>query len=615
MPRIILASAALILTAVSLAAGDFAARQDVGGFQVEVGIKTIAAGAPLQEEEPVLVDLRIVDGSGKPVAGMQPAAWLSLRNSADHRPSADRCKENIATFTAGNVFVRPEVDLNVYHVLALNDDATITVIDPHFDFGGSRLLSLVSLRARGEDWTLNDDASHLFVSMPKVGAVSVIDTNRWKQERELAVGENPRRVLRQPNGHAIWVVTSGGVVALKPDGSGIAGRINTSDAPRELVLSDDSRTAMIAGATTATFVDIATMKVTGKTALPSATAGADFSPLSRLFYVASEGGQVTAIDPRTAAVKAHFDADGAPVQLRFAPGGRLGFIVVPSRNEVQIFDASSNKIVQTADVDHNPDRVSFTDQLAYIRSLGSDMVLMAPLDKLGTAGAPVPLVDFPAGEKKFADGPAPSIADGIVPTPGDLAVLVAHPGDREIYYYQEGMAAPMGHFSNDGRAPRAVLVLDRTLRPGSGGHFTTTARLGRPGKYDVSVFVDSPRVISCFEMPVSESPTLAAKRQRHSAVEYTSRDLTTRPGQKVRIAFRIIDPTTRQQKGGLQDVTALLFAPGLVNARRTAVPLADGTYEVEVTPPATGIYSLCIDSPTAGLPPNNPDILTLRAQG
>ena len=129
---------------------------------IELGVQPIKAGAQLEEEAAVAVTVRIDDANGKPMPGVVPAAWMSLRHRNDRRPDAARCTEKIATFTAGNVFVRPEVDLNVFHVLALNDDATITVIDPHFGFGGSRLLAMIELRSRGEDWTFNADSSLLY---------------------------------------------------------------------------------------------------------------------------------------------------------------------------------------------------------------------------------------------------------------------------------------------------------------------------------------------------------------------------------------------------------------------------------------------------------------------
>jgi DNA-binding beta-propeller fold protein YncE len=615
MSRILSALAIAALLSSPANAADFNSTKDAGGLKVSLGVHPVTPGAALEEDATVAVTVRIEDGKGKTMPTVTPAAWMSLRGSSDKRPDAERCKEKIATFTAGNVFVRPEVDLNVFHVIALNDDSTVTVVDPHFGFGGSRLLAMVDLRARGEDWAFNTDSSLLFISMPDAGAVAVVDTSTWKIAHEIAVGEKPSRVVLAPDGRHIWVADSKGAVALRPDGSGIAARIATAEPAREIVLTDDGRTAAIAGGKSVTLADTVSLATRGSVALSSPVAGADFSHLSKRFYVGTADGQVSAIDPKKAKIVAHFVGSAGPVQLRFEPDGRLGFLVVPATHEVQIFDAVTNRIIQTADVEPNPDRISFSDHLAYVRSLGSDIVLMIPLDKIGTPGAPVPVVDFPAGQKKFGEGPAPSIADGIVPAPGEPAVLVGHPADREIYYYREGMAAPMGHFSNDGRAPRAVLVLDRSLRRGGNGEFHTMTRLGLPGTYDVAVFVDSPRVITCFSMEVAPNEVLAAKRRRPSVVQYAEQNLEAKAGQPMRIAFRIIDPATKALKTGLQDVTALLFAPGVANSRQTAVAQSDGTYVVDVVPPAEGVYYFSIDCPSARLLPNNPDRLILRARG
>jgi DNA-binding beta-propeller fold protein YncE len=613
--RLLAGFAFLALFSSSAHSADFTAKREVGGLGVELRVQPLAFGTALEEDAPVNVTVRIDDGQGKPMPGLAPAAWMSLRTAGDRRPDAERCPAKVATFTVGNVFVRPEVDLNVFHVLAVNDDATITVIDPHFGFGGSRLLALVALPARGEDWTLNADSSLLFVSMPEAGSVAVIDTSNWKIRDEVEVGAKPTRVKLAPDSRYVWVADEKGASALHTDGSGIAGRIDTPSAPREILLSDDGRTIAFAGGTTVTLADSATIRKRGSVTVSSAITGGDFSHRSKQFYIATDDGHVSVIDAKQQRVVSRFETGAAPIQVRFEPRGRYGFVVVPSKNEVHIFDAVTNKIVQTADVEPDPDRVSFSDQLAYVRSLGSDMVLMIPLDQIGTEGAPVPIVDFPSGQKRFGQGPAPSIADGIVPAPGEPAVLVANPADQEIYYYREGMAAPMGHFSNDSRAPRGVLVLDRSLRRQRTGEFRTTARLSRAGTYDVAVFVDNPRIVTCFTMEVGKNAALEAKRQRVTRVEYAQGAVNGKAGEPVRIAFRLIDSATSQAKGGLNDVTALLFAPGLVNVRQTAVAQADGTYQVEVVPPSAGVYYVYIDSPTAGLPPSNQDVLIVRARG
>ena len=111
-----------------------------------------------------------------------------------------------------------------------------------------------------------------------------------------------------------------------------------------------------------------------------------------------------------------------------------------------------------------PDQISFTDELAYVRHRDSEVVLMIPLDEIGVEGRVVPLVDFPGGQHPLGWTSRPSLADAIVQASGAYAVLIANPGDRMIYYYQEGMAAPMGSFMNYGHEPRAVLVVERNLR-------------------------------------------------------------------------------------------------------------------------------------------------------
>ena len=57
----------------------------------------------------------------------------------------------------GGLFSKPDIDLNAYYVLALNEDPTISVVDPLFGFGGSKLLAMVPLKSRGDDWVLSAD--------------------------------------------------------------------------------------------------------------------------------------------------------------------------------------------------------------------------------------------------------------------------------------------------------------------------------------------------------------------------------------------------------------------------------------------------------------------------
>ncbi len=88
----------------------------------------------------------------------------------------------------GSLRSRPDVDLNAYYLLALNEEANISVIDPLLGFGGSKLLTMVLLKSPGEDWALTSNRSKLFVSMPLVNQVAVVDTTTWKVITDVRTG-------------------------------------------------------------------------------------------------------------------------------------------------------------------------------------------------------------------------------------------------------------------------------------------------------------------------------------------------------------------------------------------------------------------------------------------
>ena len=85
-------------------------------------------------------------------------------------------------------------------------------------------------------------------------------------------------------------------------------------------------------------------------------------------------------------------------------------------------------------------------------------------------------------------------------------MLVANPADKMIYFYTEGMAAPMGSFQNYRRDPKALLLLDNSLAETSRGIYTSTIRLPEAGHYDVAFLLDSPRMVNCFSLTVAEDP-------------------------------------------------------------------------------------------------------------
>ncbi|HEU4932749.1 MAG TPA: hypothetical protein VFT48_11745, partial [Pyrinomonadaceae bacterium] len=151
----------------------------------------------LMAGEDATASFKIMGTNGSvPLSNLRPAVWIDQRPGKD--PSdLNQCRDKIQAFLQSSFSKRPVLDLNSYYVLALNQESNISVIDPLSGFGGSKLYNLIALPGPGEDWVLNTDQNRLYVSVPSVNQVSVIDTATWKTLGNIDAGIKPSRVALQ----------------------------------------------------------------------------------------------------------------------------------------------------------------------------------------------------------------------------------------------------------------------------------------------------------------------------------------------------------------------------------------------------------------------------------
>lgn len=629
-----LAAAAGLASAAAFAAGATTpASQRVvrEGIAVDFTLEPLAAAttpaatepAPLREGDDVLFRFTAADtAGGQPLTGLYPAAWMSrLRPGETVDPAG--CVQKVEDFVGGSILNQAELDLNVYYVLALNDDASISVVDPLFGFGGTKLLAMIDLPAPGEDWALTPDRRTLLVSVPDRGQVAVADTLTWRVTDLVDVGGRPTAVALQPDAAYLWVVLDereskdgagagvSGVAVVDVRTRRVAATIATGPGPHALAIDPDDRYAFVtnAGAGTVSVIDVARLTVVAEIAVGGRPTSVAYSPLAGAAYVSDpEGGRIAVIDGRSPAIRGWLPARPGVGKIRISPDGRLGFAVNPTADRVHIFDTALDRIVQTAETLAEPDQVAFTESLAYVLHRGSEIVLMIPLDqvgeKQGEAGAAVPAADFPGGMHPFGAGRRPSRAAAIVRAPGSTAVLVANPADQAIYFYKEGMAAPMGSFQNYDREPRAVLVVDRSLRErGRPGSYETAGKLREPGRYEVAFFLDSPRIVHCFEATVAPDPKREAERQ--AALPLAVEPLVAGPrvaaGEPVELRFRLTDPNSGRPALGLTDVVVMAFTTANWQRRQPATEVGDGIYAASIVLPSAGTYFAVVESPSGRL--------------
>src|SRR6185295_7923469 len=302
----------------------------------------------------------------------------------------------------------------------------------------------------------------------------------------------------QPDEKYLWIGEQNGVTVIDTATMKVVGQVATGNGHHEIEFGSDNRFAFVTNEQDGTLsvVDIQKLAKIKDVKTGASVTSVAFSTIANALYVVNEAdGTIEVVDTRSQQIAARIRVKPGIRNVRFAPGGRWGFVPNVKENVVYVFDASTNRLAHTITIDDGPDQVAFTDTFAYVRATGSTEVSMIRLSTL--TGQP-DIAKFPAGQSAPEEAPVESSADVMVPAPEGSSVLVANPADGIIYYYSEGMAAPMGSFQNYRRRPRAVMVVDRSLREVTSGVYTTTTKLPKSGVYDVAFLLDSPRITHCF---------------------------------------------------------------------------------------------------------------------
>ena len=183
-----------------------------------------------------------------------------------------------------------------------------------------------------------------------------------------------------------------------------------------------------------------------------------------------------------------------------------------------------------------------------------------------------------------------------------------------MYYYKEGMAAPMGTFKTYSCEPLAVMVVDRSLRERTdAGCYETVLKLPGPNSYDVVFFLDAPRIICRFPVDVQPNPELVRQRNEGKVdVTHIVDDASLTVGKATRVRFKLTDRSSGEAKSGLTDVTIQTLLVPTSYERYPAKEIEPGVYAIELSPAEAGIYYITVASAAIGLTHDNPNMLILR---
>ena len=574
--------------------------------------------AEMVEGQQAVVQFKFTDATGNLMRGMRVAAWID-GSPAEKPADTKTCHDKIQSFLQMQLSARPEVDLNTYYVLALTQEPGIQIIDPRIGFSTSKLYAYIDLPAPGSDWVLTPGGDRLFVSMPSVHRVAAVDTMTFRHMADIEAGIKPGRVVMQADGKYLWVgndsseAAESGVTVVDAATFAVAGHIATGKGHHEISF-DENQNVYVSneGEGTVSIISIQKLAKLKDVPVGKTPVAMVYSSQSRSVYVASREGTVTVLSAGKHDVTATLKSKPGFTALQITRDGRWGFVANGSEGNVLLFDVSTNKFVREYGVGHSPDSLAFTDSYLYVRSRESAEVRLIPLANLGSATSSA---EFPGGQ--LAPGaPADTLASPMVAALDGAAAFVVNPADRRIYYYQEGMAAPMFSIEGYGRTPKAAMVLDRSIHETSPGIYSVGLRLPKPGFYDVPIYTDAPSMSHCFELSVHVNPLLKKTSDLPVALRALKNNLQVRPGEAATVAFRLIDPATDKPREGLKDVEiSVLLAEGLRQMRFSAEHAGDGVYQFTFTPPQEGVYYATVQIPSLRIRANQLPYMMIRATG
>jgi YVTN family beta-propeller protein len=596
------------------------------GVNVEFSVLPVGGVGELTAENWADVTFRVTDaGTGDPIKGRFPAAWMDIGEAWEamgERPMS--CRDRVATYLQGIVGVRPMIDLNSHFLLVLNRDNSISVIDPVVGVTGiTNLFAQVNLSRPGADWVLNEDNKKLFVSIPAAGKVAVVDTEAFNVSHEIDAGEQPMRVELQRDERYLWVGNNSadaelsGITVIDAQDLENVAFIPTGPGHHEIAFTDGDRYVYVTNRDggTVSVIDVQALEKIADIETGPRPMSVAYSELGSAVYVTdADAGTITVIDADTREIRATIEAEAGLGPLRFTRDGRWGMAVNSSTDTVFVIDSSRDQLAHAISVGKQPYEVSFTNAMAYVRSLGTQDVGLIPMSELDGTETP-PVTYIPVGQRPPGTAGDISIADSIVPAVKQAAAAyIVNQSEGSVSYYMEGMGAPMGSFRNYGHETRAITIVDRSLSEVSPGVYRGRVKIPVEGIYDIAFMMDSPQFLHCFTAKVVPNEASRAAGADKLAVSYEVEDRYLTVGEPRSIRFRLENTGTGTPVANIPDVSILYYrSDGRGRQVQPAKSVGEGVYEaiVEASEPAT--YYVFVGAPSQELNYTDQAFLSLLA--
>ena len=351
------------------------------------------------------------------------------------------------------------------YVGVFRDDAVAVI-----DTASNTVIRTIAVPKGPHGLVVTPDGRKVYVSSDGASSVSVIDTTTDAVVTTIDVGPNPHGLAMSRDGKLVLVSAWGANHAVFIDTAAdrIVGRVPVTQAHNG-ALSADGTVAFVGsqlqGATALVWIDVPTMRESGRIPLDRTPRALDLSPDGRRLYFTVAGlAAVRVLDTATSTVVKEIVVGASPHQAPLTPDGRVALVPSQGPGELGLIDTATATVAATVAVGKMPHWVTTSGdgRTAYVANEGSNDVSVVDLERravvatIPVGNAPRKIAVQPGTAPRAATEPLRLRADDYYFSP---AALRGHPGQR-LRVRVENTSSTLHNLT----VP--ALGLDRDLPPG-----------------------------------------------------------------------------------------------------------------------------------------------------
>lgn len=572
------------------------------GMGLTVSLRSLSAGLRAYSRATAQVQLRDAAIESAPLTGRQPQLWLVKQEPGAADADREGCKRIVRDILGGATALRPAAHFNHFELLTLDDNASVSIIDPLLASSKTRMVGQITLAGPAADIVaVGRDA---VVSLPDHGQVVQLLVEK-RRSLPYDVGGHPYDLEVLPGG---GVVVAGDVtgttlafvdLSRTPTQVGAVSHVEVGAGPHRLAVAPqgDTLATTTAGRRGVALVDLSSRTVVARAPLSSAAVAIAWSAAAQAGYALSENGIVTRVRKTDAAVQSA--PRGRGVDLAVSDDGRWLAVLRDQPASLEILDTSKDSdapgglVVFAAPVLPKPVRLVRSPSMVVVLHAGiaeAEALDVEKFDPKRPAGA----ARITVGDHGF---PAAVLAPWLAPAPNDEGSFILNPADRNVYQWMEGMAAPSGSSALYPWTARGVLASDQSLREVAPGTYQTDGTLPAPGRYTAVLLArGTPQLLACTAVDIA--PDLEQRDLQRVRATVTSPAGQVGVASELRVALTGLDG---QPLADAPDVQMIVVQLPDFHDQPVLRKVGPSEYAATVTPEHTGPHEVMVQAVSLGL--------------